>query len=315
MRIGPPVLIGRFRSLPQAPEHFIEVRGRRRLEEQALARDRMLEPQLGGMEHDTRRLAIVRQRSAIQRAIVEALAAQGRAGFAQVNADLVRAARFQPALHEREVAQLLDDADVGHGPLAGRRAAAAPAVAAVAHQQGFVPLRLRLAANQRQVAAVDRVPAKLLAEVPLGRRRPREHQQAAGFLVEAVHRDHPRRPPAARQQVGKQVRQRLGQEALLAAAELRRFLGMAHRRQAGGLVDHDHLVVDVAYRWRRIVGADLFAFFHPMIKPRLPGRQPAQACVISNAWRFSGHRRGGVSCAAPRRSGPPGAAKPPSVVR
>ena len=93
-------------------------------------------------------------------------------------------------------------------------AAAAPAVAAVAHQPRLDPPRHGPAAHQRQVTPLDRVRAELPAQVRLGLRRQREDDQAARLLVDAV--DGPQRggfPAGPRQQRRQQVGQRRRQEA------------------------------------------------------------------------------------------------------
>ena len=69
------------------------------------------------------------------------------ADFGQVNADLMRAARFQPAFDDRVAGELLHRPDVRDRPLCAfgrfaQRRAAAEAVAAVADQPGVDRLRL-----------------------------------------------------------------------------------------------------------------------------------------------------------------------------
>ena len=59
--------------------------------------------------------------------------------------------------------------------------------ASIAHEVGFDPLISGFAAHNRQVTALDRVPAKLLPQVALGSAGPGEDQQTAGLLVEAMH--------------------------------------------------------------------------------------------------------------------------------
>src|SRR3954470_12974341 len=106
----------------------------------------MLKTEAGGVQRDALRPAGVGQGTAVTGSVVDALAAQGRPCLSQMNPDLVRPAGLQAALDQRESSEVLDDADVRHGPLplAGRPAAA-PAVAAVAHQPGFDRRLLRLA--------------------------------------------------------------------------------------------------------------------------------------------------------------------------
>src|SRR5208337_3328917 len=121
-------------------------------------------------------------------------------------------AGLQAAFDQGVIAELLDHADVCHRalPAARRRAAAAPAVAAVAYQEGLDAAWLRPPANHRQVAALDRVPAELLAEMTLGGGSAGEHHETAGFLVDAVDGPDARQRPglAVRQQRRQQVGQR-----------------------------------------------------------------------------------------------------------
>ena len=68
-----------------------------------------------------------------KRPVVDAVAAERRILLAEMDPYLMSASGFQPALDQGAEEELLDDPDVRHGPLA-IGAAAAPAVAAVAHE-------------------------------------------------------------------------------------------------------------------------------------------------------------------------------------
>src|SRR5262245_21684610 len=102
----------------------------------------MLEAQVGGVQGQARRPAAVRQWFAVDGSIVHALAADRRARLAKMDTDLVRAAGFEPALDQREVAQFLQDMDVRNGPLpsAALGGASTPAIAAIGNQTGLDPL-------------------------------------------------------------------------------------------------------------------------------------------------------------------------------
>src|SRR5205807_3281667 len=78
------------------------------------------------------RTAFVRQRLPMERTIVNAFAAQGRACLAQMDAHLMRAPGLQSALEQREVAERFHDADLCDRVLSfGCSAGAASAVAAI----------------------------------------------------------------------------------------------------------------------------------------------------------------------------------------
>src|SRR5207244_7011910 len=104
-----------------------------------LTRRRMRNSQGCRVQGDACHAAVIRQRPTMERAVVDAIAADRRAGLAKVNAHLMRATRFKSAFHERVTTQVLHDANMRDRPLANARlgAAAAPAIAAVADQPGF----------------------------------------------------------------------------------------------------------------------------------------------------------------------------------
>ena len=88
-----------------------------------------------------------------------------------MDADLVCAAGFQPALDERVRAQVFKHADIRDGAFAGTGScrAAASCVAAVVDQAGFDALRLGPTANDGEVATFNCMRPKLLTQVSLGR--------------------------------------------------------------------------------------------------------------------------------------------------
>src|SRR5689334_25107579 len=137
-----------------------------------------------------------------------------------MNAHLVRAAGLQSTPDEGTRPERFDYVDVGDRSLTfARRAAAAPAVAAVADQPRLDPPFLRHPANDRQIPTADRVSAELLSEMLLRLRRPREYHQPARIAVDAVDRP---QPAAAGDQPGQVIGERLRQEAFAARAELGR---------------------------------------------------------------------------------------------
>src|SRR5207253_2413648 len=104
----------------------------------------------------------------------------------EVDADLVRPARFQPTGDEGVPrAQRLHALDVGDGRLAAPRSAraAAPAVATVADQPGADRLRGRPAGDHGQVPPADRVRMELLAQLALREGGAGEDNQPARELV------------------------------------------------------------------------------------------------------------------------------------
>jgi hypothetical protein len=270
---------------PQLPHELYHVSRHPGIKRHPFAGAGVVETQVGGMEHDSLGTAGIGQGPAMQRAVVNMIAAQGRAALPQVNADLVRAAGLQAAFHERAIPQFLDDANMRYGPLAftGRLRAATAAVATVSNDVRFDSFRFRLTTDQGQVAALDGMLAKLLAQVPLGLRRQGEDHQAAGVLVDAVDRpnlDATRRPGDAatrRPMLGKEVWQKigegLGEEAPATRAELGGFLRVAHGGQAGRLLHHHHLIINVA-NFRTIVR---LRSFHRRSRLKVSWQRPASS--------------------------------------
>src|SRR5262249_43161494 len=94
--------------------------------------------QICRVQHRPFRPAFVAGRLPVQRTIVDALATQRSALFAQVDADLMGAPRLEPAFDQREIAERLDNAAVRDRALSGSRAAAtASPVAAIGDEIRF----------------------------------------------------------------------------------------------------------------------------------------------------------------------------------
>jgi hypothetical protein len=70
--------------------------------------------QVTRVKGDPWRPAGIRQRRSMKRPVVHLLAAKGRSRFSQVDADLVRAAGFQPAFHPTEPVESLHEANMGY---------------------------------------------------------------------------------------------------------------------------------------------------------------------------------------------------------
>src|SRR5262245_12953907 len=156
--------------------------------------ERMFDGEIGGMQGRTPEAAGVGQGRAVERAIVDALAAQRRAALAEVDAHLVGAPRFEPALDEGEIAERLLDSDMSDGVLSfATGSAAAPAVAAVAHQPRLDALVACPPAHDRQVAALDGMSTELLTQAPLRLGGAREHNQAARVSIKTMNGTHTRR--------------------------------------------------------------------------------------------------------------------------
>ncbi len=194
------------------------------------------------MKRQAGRVAFVRRRRPVQRAIIDMFATERRSPLAQMDADLVRAPGFQAAFHEREIAEFLDNSNVSHGTLSFFRPhhASAPAVAAVGGNERLNPPRLGLAANDGKVAARNGVPAKLPTQLALRMFCARKNDQAARVLVKPVNRKNPR--PFARlssQHLRQQIGKRGRQVPARAAAEFGGLASVTHRGQARRLV-HDH---------------------------------------------------------------------------
>jgi hypothetical protein len=201
----------------------------------------------------------------VDRAVIDALAANRGTLLAQVNANLMGSARLQAALHQGVIAEILEDLYVRDRSLTlpGFVRTAAPAVATVIDQVGFDSSRLRPPPDKSEIGSFDGVSAKLLTQVSLGGRIPREDDESASISIEAMNGAHPaglgtggpgflgmRRllwrtltaSQQSRQEVGKSCRQ----ISLCPAPELSGFSRVPHRRQSGRLVDHDNVLVRVA---------------------------------------------------------------------
>ena len=146
------------------------------------------------MQGQPRGAALVLEHLAVRPLRVHLVAADRVAGFREVNANLVRAARFQPAREQRVTRQPLLDRDVRDRflPNVGQSRAAAATVPAILNQVRAERLGAQDARHDRQVAADDRVFAELQAEGALRQHRPREDDQPARFLVEPVNDPQPR---------------------------------------------------------------------------------------------------------------------------
>src|SRR5438552_3910639 len=129
----------------------------------------MREAKFGCVQGKARGAAFIDNRRALQWAIVDALAADGMAEFPQMDANLVRAPRLQPARDERVSGQGFLDGDVGDGFFAGvfQRRTTAPAVAAIAHQNALDRSRRDLAFDDSEIAPHDGVLAELMSQAAL----------------------------------------------------------------------------------------------------------------------------------------------------
>jgi hypothetical protein len=196
------------------------------------------------MQGRASRAALVRQRLPVHRPIVDPLSTERCSLFPQVNAHLMRAARFQAAFHKREIPKVLHEADMRDGALAmpWLRTAAATAVAAIGNQEAVDASGLSMAPDKGQVPAFDGMAAKLLAELALGVRGACQDHQAACVPVQPVHGTYSF-TGAFVQQGGEQVYECGREKATAAFAELRCLVSVPNRGQAGGLVHHNDVGV------------------------------------------------------------------------
>lgn len=180
------------------------------------------------------------------------VATYGMASLSQVNANLVCATRLQPTGQQRVAIECFSHLDVRDGLFADTRKgrAAPPTVSAVADEAAHdAPARLE-SRNDRQVASGDRVTAKLETEPTFRQRRAGQDQEAARGLVEPMHNAQMRQRRPGRtafvpvDECGQQVLQ--GRIQGLASFGDVSFRRVAHRREAGGFLNHDDLVVQMA---------------------------------------------------------------------
>src|SRR5258708_8055654 len=157
-----------------------------------LASGRVAKAESGGTQGHAFEAAGLGIGLAMDRPIVDAFATDRRAGFAEMNANLVGTPCLQTAFGQGEVAELRHDANVRNRAFAltGIRCAAPPSVAAIFDKVGFNLTFLGVASYHGQVAALNRMRPELLAQVALRFGSPRENDQAAGFLIEPMHGAH-----------------------------------------------------------------------------------------------------------------------------
>ena len=156
-----------------------QVGRRRHFPAQPFAGGRVIEAEQFGVQGQARGAAVIRDAAAVPANVVDRVAANRIALLGQVNANLMRPPRLQPAGDAAVLADRLDRDQVRDGQFAvafgGRRSTAA--VAAIADQPGADRPRLRPAADHGDVLPIDRVRAELPAEHRFppdatGRRRP-----------------------------------------------------------------------------------------------------------------------------------------------
>ena len=102
---------------PELLDEFIQVSRQRHFEAELLTCDGVFESELRGMQSDSRRAAVVRQRLLEQGLAIDFVPAHEMSGFGQVNSDLVCAARLQLTLDQRVVPQPFDGPDMRHRSL------------------------------------------------------------------------------------------------------------------------------------------------------------------------------------------------------
>lgn len=152
----------------------------------------MLQAEHGGVQRESRRpLAIA----------VKWIPEDWEAFFGEMDANLMRATRFEAGFHQRgrtEILQRPEERDRSAGRLGFAcavgcgRARIVPrspkTIAPVAHEHALDPFFARgeMAANDRQVAALDVVTLQQLLEGQLRVRRKRNHHQAARSFIDAV---------------------------------------------------------------------------------------------------------------------------------
>jgi hypothetical protein len=183
----------------------------------------------------------------VRRAVIEALAAQGDAGFAEVDTHLMSAASFQLAFDQAKIAESLDDANMSDGKLPVL-AAAAPAVTAIGDEMRLNACVLGLPTDQSKIASANRVRAKLLAQLALGFRSASEDDEPACFLVDAMHRPNSALNSLAR--FGQDARQEIDQSGrqkfLGPPSRSGDFMRVPHRRQPRRFLDNDEMRVGIA---------------------------------------------------------------------
>src|SRR5439155_572763 len=219
-----------FAVVAQLVEQALEVARQRRAPDHQLPVTRMPQRQLGRVQR------LAREGKAMARAAtVHHVADQRVTDMLEVNADLVRAPRFQPAFDQRRAAEALQDAKRSARRLAAVRYRHANPRADVAAHRGIDhSARRRIALHDREVHAAHRPIGELLREVGLRGYGFRHHQQAARVLVETVDDAGPWYSGQ-----GRRMRQQRVEKRAVRLARARMH------DQARRLVDHDQLRVFV----------------------------------------------------------------------
>lgn len=211
---------------------------------------RVGEPQLGRVQGQPGGPAAVVVGRSVRPLDVDLVAANRVPGLGQVDPNLVRPARLQPARQQCVAREPLLDRDVGDGLLAGpgQRRAPAAAVAPVRDQSGADRPRRQVAGDDREVAPHDRVVPELRPEFPFRQGRPGEADEPARLLVEPVDDPQERQPlgrpvqPVGDGPLGQVLQGRVEPPPLLGPLPLLRVADGVHPRR---LLDHDDMVVEV----------------------------------------------------------------------
>lgn len=105
-----------------------------------------------------------------------------------MDANLMGSARFQPTFDQGVVAQMLDRPNVGYRPFSRvvQRGTATEAIPPIPHEIALDRLSLDDAMDNRQIATMDGVLAKLLRKMRVGAGAAGKEHQAAGIPIDAV---------------------------------------------------------------------------------------------------------------------------------
>jgi hypothetical protein len=156
----------------------------------------------------------------------------------QVHADLVGAPRPEFRLDQADTGERLERSDHRVGGATarpGRECRSAGARPGAADSAGHQHLAHETPTHERNVAALHGVAPELALQVFGSRVGKREDEDARGVAVEPVHHQHPPVAAGAALEFGCSARQ---YRVLLA-------LGRRVDQEAGRLVDHEHIVVEV----------------------------------------------------------------------
>ena len=218
---------------------------------QGFPSDRMDKTEFGGVQSQAWSTAFILERRSIGTTDIDRVTTNGMTGFAEVNADLMGATRFESAREKGITAPMFFGDHVRDGFFAdGRKiCAAAAAIATIFHQSGTKRLCGHNSRYDGEVAAQNGMPAELQPQSLFSKNSPGKNEQPTRFTVESVDNskswDRFDRPvqPFGNGPMGKV--EQCGIKSLVSIRP-EEFGWMADAVDAGSFFDHDDVIVEMS---------------------------------------------------------------------